>query len=86
MIMDFFFNTKTGVRNTLAAVWTTFAIVYILFITFHDIPEKNIRFADTILGFLLGTVVATIINFFFGSSKGSEEKTQILNDNAKANP
>lgn len=86
MIMDFFFNAKTGVRNTLAAVWTTFAIVYILFITFHDIPENNIRFADTILGFLLGTVVATIINFFFGSSKGSEEKTQILNDNAKANP
>jgi hypothetical protein len=37
-----------------------------------------VRFADTILGFLLGTVVATIINFFLGSSAGSKEKTETL--------
>jgi ABC-type nitrate/sulfonate/bicarbonate transport system permease component len=38
----------------------------------------NVRFADTILGFLLGTVVATILNFFLGSSASSKEKTEVL--------
>jgi hypothetical protein len=38
------------------------------------IPETSVRFVDTILGFLLGTVVATIIQFFLGSSVGSKTK------------
>jgi hypothetical protein len=33
-----------------------------------------VRFADTILGFILGTVIATMLNFWFGSSIGSKEK------------
>ena len=57
-----------------AAFWSIFAAGYIGFITFGHIPEDNQRFADTILGFLLGTVVATILQFFFGSSMGSKEK------------
>jgi hypothetical protein len=57
-----------------ATFWSIFAASYIGFITFGTIPEDNQRFADTILGFLLGTVVATILQFFFGSSMGSKEK------------
>jgi hypothetical protein len=57
-----------------ATFWSIFAASYIGFITFGTIPENNQRFADTILGFLLGTVVATILQFFFGSSMGSKEK------------
>jgi hypothetical protein len=57
-----------------ATFWSVFAASYIGFITFGHIPEDNQRFADTILGFLLGTVVATILQFFFGSSMGSKEK------------
>lgn len=57
-----------------ASLWSLFAAGYIGFITFGTIPEDNQRFADTILGFLLGTVVATILQFFFGSSMGSKEK------------
>jgi hypothetical protein len=57
-----------------ATFWSVFAASYIGFITFGTIPEDNQRFADTILGFLLGTVVATILQFFFGSSMGSKEK------------
>jgi len=57
-----------------ATFWSIFAAGYIGFITFGTIPENNQRFADTILGFLLGTVVATILQFFFGSSMGSKEK------------
>ena len=57
-----------------ATFWSLFAAGYIAFITFGHIPEDNQRFADTILGFLLGTVVATILQFFFGSSLGSKRK------------
>jgi hypothetical protein len=62
----------------LAAFWSVFAVSYIIVITLCEIPEKNIRFVDTILGFLLGTVVATVLNFFFGSSQSSKDKTKEL--------
>ncbi len=58
----------------LATYWSIAATVYIGLITFTTIPAPNLRFADTILGFVLGTVVATIINFYLGSSAGSKEK------------
>jgi len=58
----------------LTTFWSIAAAVYIAFITFSIIPEPNVRFADTILGFILGTVVATMLNFWFGSSIGSKEK------------
>jgi hypothetical protein len=61
-----------------ASFWSLCAALYIGFITFGTIPESNIRFADTILGFILGTVIATILNFFFGSSSGSKIKTELM--------
>jgi hypothetical protein len=62
----------------LAAFWSAFAVGYIILITVADIPEKNIRFVDVILGFIMGTVVSTILNFFFGSSQSSKDKTKEL--------
>jgi hypothetical protein len=58
----------------LTAFWSVCAAIYIGFITFSVIPDTNVRFADTILGFILGTVIATMLNFWFGSSIGSKEK------------
>lgn len=60
----------------LAYFWSIAAILYIFFISFFEIPEQNLRLVDTITGFLLGTIIAAIINFFFGSSHGSQSKTQ----------
>lgn len=57
-----------------ASAWSLFTMLYIALITLANIPEANQRYADTILGFMLGTLVATIINFFFGSSKQSQSK------------
>ena len=62
----------------LTMFWSLAAVVYIGFITFSVIPDKNVRFADTILGFILGTVVATLLNFWFGSSIGSKDKADAL--------
>jgi len=56
--------------------WSLFACCYLAFITFATIPEANIRFADTVLGFLLGTVLAGMFGFFYGSSAGSERRSE----------
>jgi hypothetical protein len=54
--------------------WSILSATYIGFITFGAIPEDNIRFADTILGFVLGTMVASMFQFLLGSSIGSRNK------------
>ena len=59
-----------------AIFWSLFSATYIGLITFGQIPAENMRFADTILGFLLGTIVATMISFFYGSSAGSRAKDE----------
>jgi hypothetical protein len=56
--------------------WSIFAMVYIPYITFGTIPVENTRFADTILGFMLGTVMASMFNFLLGSSFGSRKKDE----------
>lgn len=61
-----------------AAFWSLSACAYIAFITFGEIPANNVRFADTILGFVLGTLIATIIQFFYGSSRSSSGKTEVM--------
>lgn len=56
------------------AFWSVLSSLYIGFITFGEIPESNVRFADTILGFVLGTMVASMFQFLLGSSIGSRNK------------
>lgn len=60
-------------------VLLTFA--YIFLITWLPIPEKNQRFVDIILGWLIGSVVTTVVNFFFGSSiKKSDLRKQVADE------
>ena len=67
--------------NLFALFWSIVASVYIYFVTFTSFPVQNQRFADTTLGFVLGTIIASIIGFFYGSSLGSKIKDErILND------
>lgn len=61
-----------------AGVWTLFAFIYISCVTFAGVPPESIRYADTIIGFLLGTGMSAIMQFFFGSSHGSKAKDEIL--------
>jgi hypothetical protein len=60
------------------SVWSIFAMVYFAFVTFGTVAESGVRMADTILGVLIGTVLTGFFNFFFGSSKGSKDKTDAL--------
>ena len=60
------------------------AMIYVAAITFIPIPKDNARFADTVLGFILGTVMATPIGFFFNSSKSSQAKDETIKNALRA--
>lgn len=47
---------------------------YIFYITQATLDDGQRRIADTVLGFLLGVTLSAIIQFFYGSSKGSSDK------------
>jgi hypothetical protein len=49
--------------------WGVISAIYFFAVTFITVPPAGENFANIILGFLLGTAVSTIINFFFGSSE-----------------
>lgn len=61
-----------------AIMWSVFSMVYFGLVTFIELPKDGVNFANIILGFLLGTAVAAIFNFFYGSSQGSKDKTKEL--------
>ena len=50
----------------LAAFWSLAGVGYVFLVTFTHVIHP--RMADTVLGFLMGTIVSTIINYFYGSS------------------
>lgn len=56
--------------------WSVATMVYLAAATFAPIPPAQLRLADTILGFMLGTLISTIIQFFFGSSMQSKHKDE----------
>lgn len=63
--------------------WSIISIAYIFGITFFTIPAANVRYADTCLGFILGSVIAVILGYFYGSSQGSKEKTEAMTEMVK---
>ena len=47
--------------------------LYLFGVTFIDLPDTGIDNAKTIVPFLLGTGLGTIIGFYFGASKEKEK-------------
>lgn len=66
-------------------LWSVAACAYIYAITFNYVPPENIRVVDTVLGFLLGTAIASILNFFYGSSFKSRSKDDTIDMLVKKN-
>lgn len=66
-------------------LWSVAACAYIYSITFNYVPPENIRVVDTVLGFLLGTAIASILNFFYGSSFKSRSKDDTIDMLVKKN-
>lgn len=60
----------------LATFWSLASIAFVFGVVFTEIPQENVRFADTIIGFVLGTIIATIIGFYYGASNPPEQPQQ----------
>ena len=63
-----------------AYLWSGATIIYIFTVTLVNIPEKNQRVVDTVIGFLLGTIIAGLIGYFYGSSHSSKDKDETLKE------
>lgn len=61
-----------------AAAWSAFSMLYFAAVTFAEVPAEGQRIADTILGVLIGQVLGGMFSYFYGSTKGSAEKTRLL--------
>ncbi|MGC2165737.1 MAG: hypothetical protein WA632_06965, partial [Gallionella sp.] len=62
---------------------TVLTFLFVFWAAFFPPDEKNTaawRVIDTVLGFLLGVGLSAIIQFYFGSSKGSQEKAEHLKE------
>lgn len=62
----------------LAAAWSVFAMAYFTGVTFFPPAPAGQRIADTVLGVLISTVLGAIMMYFYGSTKGSADKTRML--------
>lgn len=61
-----------------ASGWSLFAMIYFAGVTFGTVTEDGRRVADTILGVLISSVLGSMMAYFYGSTKGSAEKTRLL--------
>jgi hypothetical protein len=48
--------------------WSVITCLYIFCVTFLPLNSNGKDFAQIVLGFLLGTAVATILGYYYGSS------------------
>lgn len=53
-----------------------FVSAYVVAVTFLYIPKENLRFVDTCLGFLLGTVMGNGINYLVGGNAPQHKKEE----------
>ena len=56
----------------LAAFWSVVGASFVFLVFFVDIPEKNLRLVDTLEGFVLGNIVASVMAFFFGGMNNGD--------------
>lgn len=61
-----------------ASFWSIMSAGLLISIIFCNIPPENQRYADTIIGFILGTLITSILSYFFGNNiRNAFSKTTI---------
>lgn len=76
--MKEFLTSPSVVRLALAFGIMVPSMAYVFIASFGDVPADNQRTVDTVIGFLLGTLLASIVSYFFGSSQGSADKDKAI--------
>lgn len=61
-----------------AAAWSLFSMLYFTAVTFIPLTPAGQRIADTILGVMIASVIGVMFAYFYGSTRGSLEKSKLL--------
>jgi hypothetical protein len=69
----------TTVRSILAFVMAAIFVAVMAILVLREIPDANRDFFNITLGALIGSFTG-IVQWYFGSSSGSDEKTKLLAD------
>ncbi len=64
-----FEKAKAVFMALFATYIVTLAFRFFFRVVFDPVPAENMQNANTILGFLLGSVVGVIIGYYFGASQ-----------------
>lgn len=62
------------------------AILYVFCITFIPVPDRSRDFANIALGFLTGTALLSVVNYYFGSSQSGRDKDASIKAMAENTP
>lgn len=73
-------KAKDIFQYILGALITIGFFVLMISLVYASIPEQNKDLLNLVVGALIGSF-ATIVGYFFGSSKGSADKNEIFNKN-----
>jgi len=71
-------DVKDTFQYILGGVIVTGFFILLYLLIKQEVPEKNTDVLNLVIGALIGSF-STIVGYFYGSSKGSSEKTELLN-------
>jgi hypothetical protein len=66
-------DTSLGMKIALLIMLIAFG--YLTAVTFIDMPAAGAEHSKTIVGFLLGTIFSTLINYYWGNSSKNQTST-----------
>ncbi|UIF90870.1 hypothetical protein [Cupriavidus sp. UYPR2.512] len=61
-----------------ATAWSLFSMAFFSAVTFFPPEGFGQRIADTILGVLVSTIITGIFHYLYGSTRGSQAKSELL--------
>jgi hypothetical protein len=64
-----------------ACIISCISFTFLAAMVFIPMPSSGVEFAKPIAGFLMGVGLSTILNYYYGSSKGSADKTKFFGKN-----
>jgi len=75
-------KAKEILMYALAVVIIISFMILLALLIFQEVPAPNSDLLYTMVG-VFGTMAITVINYYFGSSKGSADKTKLIANGKK---
>ncbi len=81
-------NSKDIFQYALAGLVVLFSFWLVIRIAMYGLPSADTTFTNLFFALVMGVMNALmlVLGYFFGSSKGSADKTDIMGDQAQKQP